>query len=265
VPPVLNAPAIADYWTSPRGQNTFSFSPGKTPYLRGSASGQYKSKKRRNATGFENPDQLSVPIRPHLFDAVEASGQQVDRKLKGKALETFMNDPARTFKVSSPKRTHWTTITGRIDENRGKSKLVAGHHPDASEVWNAGGHKQARYLNDAHNKLTSTYHGMEDEASSTASGSKAARYLSPRPNLGSDRSYYDPSHSGFTGGPWHTYTSQADQKMINYIEAKLTGAASTSASSADHQQALSALAYLKTNFDKALARQLLGIINKNGW
>jgi hypothetical protein len=53
--------------------------------------------------------------------------------------------------------------------------------------------------------------------------------------------------------------------MINYIEAKLNGAASTAASDPEYQRAVMELANLKTTYSSSLAKQLLGIIEKNNW
>jgi hypothetical protein len=53
--------------------------------------------------------------------------------------------------------------------------------------------------------------------------------------------------------------------MINYIEGKLNGAATTAASDPEYQRAVLELANLKTTYSSALVRQLLGIIEKKGW
>ena len=53
--------------------------------------------------------------------------------------------------------------------------------------------------------------------------------------------------------------------MVNYIEGKLNGAASTAASDPEYQRAVLELANLKTLYSSARAKELLGIIKKKGW
>ena len=53
--------------------------------------------------------------------------------------------------------------------------------------------------------------------------------------------------------------------MINYIEGKLNGVASTAASDPEYQRAVLELANLKTTYSSALVRQLLGTIEQKGW
>lgn len=155
----------------------------------------YKNKARRRAGGFVNPSHSAGTMLAHW----EAAGLTPPRP---GASETerrrhWMN-PKRHFRATSPGRSRSTTITGH-------SQGVLGHEPSASTHWNTEGHKHSRAVNQAYNKSTDAYHGIEKREWSDASGAHEPRYESPRPDKGSHPSYWDPDDPGFIGGPWSSW------------------------------------------------------------
>jgi hypothetical protein len=117
--------------------------------------------------------------------------------------------PERHFQTSEPDG----TPTEKIQNHKNG---VLGHLPDASSDWNNGGHKRSRKQNNQHNKETGTYHGIESRARSDASGSSAPGYRSPRPDIGSHRSHFDPTHPEFKSDvPWHTWKRVPGQQPGN--------------------------------------------------
>jgi hypothetical protein len=262
LPPAWNPPTIPDLWTSPRRQTTFSFSPGGHPYRRGAPTGKYAKHNRRKASGYDNPEQFHTNMLP-LWRAAALSPVP-STVTDDTQLRKWLKDPSRRLQVTSPGRSRTKVIKG-YKAGGTRSAVVLGHQPSAGAHFNVTGHTQPRPHNLTHNKSTGAYHGLEDATWSAASGASEPPYESPRPDRGSDPTFYNPSAPGFTGGPWHSYALESDQGMINYIEAKLNGAASTAASDPEYQRAVMELANLKTTYSSSLAKQLLGIIEKNNW
>jgi len=262
-PPTWNPPPIPDLWTSPRRQTTFSFSPGRDhPYRRGAPAGHYAGGNRRHAGGYDNPDQFHKNMLP-LWEAAALSPKP-SKVTNNTKLRIWLKKPKRRFRITSPGGSRTKDITGYQDGGT-RSAVVLGHQPSAGTHFNTSGHTQPRPDTLTHNKSLGAYHALEDASWSAASGSSEPAYESPRPDRGSHPTRYNPSEPGFTGGPWHSYAPESDPGMINYIEGKLNGAATTAASDPEYQRAVLELANLKTTYSSALVRQLLGIIEKKGW
>ena len=117
--------------------------------------------------------------------------------------------------------------------------------------------------NRAYNRQTSLYHGIEESSYSASSGHYDPAYESPRPDRSSHPTYYDPSSTGYTGGPWHSYTPLTDQDVINYLDGKLSGFQNST--DPLEQQAYAELLNLKANYTWKLADQLLSVISQEGW
>jgi hypothetical protein len=261
--PTWNPPPISNPWTSPRGGTTYSFSPGRDhPYRRGAASGKNAKKPRRKAAGYDNPKQFHTNMLP-LWKAAALSPIPTT-VTDDTSLRTWLKHDDRRFQVTSPGRTRTKTIKGYKDSGT-RSAVVLGHQPSAGTDFNATGHTRPRPQNLVHNTSTGAFHGLEDSTWSAASGSSEPAYESPRPDRGSDPTYYNPSTTGFTGGPWHSYAPEADQVMIGYIEGKLNAVATTAASDPEYLLAVAELGKLKTSYSATAARGLLGMIDKKGW
>src|ERR1700729_2532290 len=260
--PAWNPPAVSNYWTSPRGQTTLSFSPGGRPYRPGGPAGKYAGKNRRKAGGYDNPGQFHTNMLP-LWRAAALSPvpSAVTNDTK---LRVWLKKPKRRLQVTSPGRSRTKVIKG-YQAGGTRSAVVLGHQPSAGTHFNAPGHTQPRPSNFGHNRSLGAYHGLEDAGWSAASGASEPRDESPRPDRGSHPTFYDPSAAGFTGGPWPTYALESDQGMVNYIEAKLNAVATTAASDPEYQRAVIELANLKTTYTTALAKQLLGVIQQKNW
>jgi hypothetical protein len=261
--PTWNPPPISNPWTSPRGGTTYSFSPSRDhPYRRGAPSGKYATKPRRKAAGYDNPDQFHTNMLP-LWKAAALSPIPTT-VTDDTSLRKWLKDDDRRLQVTSPGRSRTKVIKGYKDSGT-RSAVVLGHQPSAGSHFNLTGHTQPRPQNLSHNKSTGAYHALEDASWSAASGSSEPPYESPRPDRGSDPTFYNPSTTGFTGGPWHSYALESDQAMIGYIEDKLNAVASTAGSDPEYQQAVTELGKLKTSFSATAARGLLGMIQKKGW
>lgn len=193
--------------SSRRGRNTSSSttpslvrrdtSPGGTLYEERAPGGRYSNSSRRQAAGYTNPSHDHSAMRP-LWQRAAASPEPP--QLSRAQQRAWLMDPNRRFRTTSPGGTDTGTITGH-------SNGVLGHQPSASTHWNTGGMNSTRASNLAHNRETSTYHGIEDRGRSDASGSSEPRYLSPGPSAGGHRSYWDRSDPGFArqGGPWRSW------------------------------------------------------------
>jgi hypothetical protein len=183
--------------------------------------------------------------------------------------EKWFKDPTRQYEVTTGFG-KTATITGYQQSGSTKSAVVLGHSASASTLFNVGGHGQApghtqpRSANYAFNQTIAPYHGLEDYIWSATSAQYDPPYNSPRPDQGSNRTYWDPTTPGYTGGPWHSYTKVPPLTMITYIENKLAGVPVVNRDS-DHQRAMIELAMLKSNFSQAHADQLLSMIKAKGW
>ena len=161
-------------------------------------------------------------------------------------------------------------ITGYKQAHANKSAVVLGHSTAASQLFNVGGHGQPaghtvpRGTNFAFNQTIVPFHGLEDYIWSAQSAKFDPKYLSPRPDLGSHPTYWDPTAQSYTGGPWHSYNRVPPLTMINYIDGKLAGVPAASRDG-DHQMAMIELAILKSNFTQSHADQLLAMIKMKGW
>jgi hypothetical protein len=178
-------------WTSPGG-TTRAQSPGGTRYRKWPPAGRYANKNRRYAAGLVNP--------PHRHSAMlrlwraAANTPPPPGASQAAQIRHFMK-PKRTFTVTSPGRSRTKRITGH-------KRAVLGHAPSASTYWNKSGHRVPRRYNLKHNRSADAYHGVEARDWSDASGASEPRYDSPRPDRGSDPSYWNEDHPDFQGGPW---------------------------------------------------------------
>ncbi len=155
---------------------------------------------RREASGFVNPSHQHANMRP-LFEKAAVSPVNSTRPLN-----EWLYSPSRRFYTHTPTHTQPPGIT------QGHSNTVMGHNPDAVSRWNDYGHQQPRTDNFTENRRASLYHGLEDRASSNASGGGTKeRYLSPSPTIGSHPSYFDVTHPDFNPrNPWSDHFRQPD-------------------------------------------------------
>ncbi|MHC5778216.1 hypothetical protein [Nostoc sp.] len=157
---------------------------------------------RRDASGFVNPGHKHSKMRP-LFENAAVSPRDHTRPL-----DDWLYSPSRRFFTHTPTHTQAPGIT------QGHSNTVMGHNPDAVSRWNTYGHKNPRKDNFDENRQTSFYHGLEDRASSNASGGATKEgYLSPSPTQGSHPSYFDVRHPDFNRrNPWENRFREPDGK-----------------------------------------------------
>lgn len=171
-------------------------SPGGRLYEAATPAGRYANSRNREAAGYTNPHHDHNAMLSLWRDA--AMSPPPPGVTKGsKAEKDWLMDPQRHFAA----RMRGSTTTVVI---RGHSAGVLGHDPSAGTHWNAVGMYQPREANLAHNKQTSTYHGIEPRKLSDASGSREVRYESPNPGRG-HRSYWDLTDPNYTGGPWPSW------------------------------------------------------------
>ena|GEM_PF-4423995 len=155
-----------------------------------------RKRARREAAGFDNPSHSHSNMMPHWR---EAALSPIPFRRGSKEERKHLMAANRRFATKRPDG----TSTGVI---RGHGKGVLGHYPDAAVVWNSGAHKRVRAINAEHNRRTDTYHGIESREYSNASGASAPGYISPRPDLGSHPSYWNPQDPNFDPQvPWHTW------------------------------------------------------------
>lgn len=156
---------------------------------------------RREAYGYVNPAHSHGNMIPHFRNAAVSP---VPRNLNPRQERRHLMGGGRHFRTSSP----GGTDTGVV---RGHGGTVLGHQPSAGEDWNREGHRRSSTANRAHNRRTSTYHGLESRARSDASGAHDPRYQSPRPSRGSHPSYYHVNNANFQGGfgPYYESTSNS--------------------------------------------------------
>ncbi len=155
---------------------------------------------RRVAGGYKNPPHEHGNMLPLYKDAA-LSPQPQNRKEKD-----WLMSPNRRFNTYTP------THTQPPKEVKGHENTVMGHAPDAVTHWNQTGHTQSRAANSQHNRETSSYHGLEDRASSDASGGATTeRYRSPSPSIGSHESHYNVKHPNFNPKvPWKNRLRKPD-------------------------------------------------------
>jgi hypothetical protein len=221
-------------------------------------------KDRRTPAGFKNPKQDAKPMRP-LWEASALSPPPATNMSHGDFMD-WVQDKNRRLRVWSPTRTRSKDITGYQIPGQTKSAVVLGHKVGASTVWNQGGHKRRRSENQAYNKTTAAYHGLEDYIWSAQSGHKEPPYTSPRPDKGSHRSHFDDTDVDYSGGgPWRSYKPFSEQDTIAFISGRLTAQSALAGTDGEYDRAVIELANLQTTFSKSLARQLIGVIDKRGW
>jgi hypothetical protein len=257
-------------WESPGGKNSYSLSPGGTAYQPGAMKqGQFGNYPNRVAAGFVNPGQFDVAMLPLWRNAVVGP---MPTGMNYNAEVTWLQDPLREFMVRDSFTTskkikgyQRTTTKGKV-----RSAVVLGHSTSAGELFNLGGHgqppghKRPRQDNLDFNQTIDPFHGLEDYRWSSKSAKFDPRYVPPRPDLDSDRTYWDPNDANFTGGPWHSYNRVADAAMISYIEAKLVKVPKPKQDS-DWERARIELALLRTDFTNARVGELLSTIKTKGW
>jgi Domain of unknown function (DUF4157) len=249
---IQSAASIPDYWTSPRGQTKYSLTPTtRRLYRQGPPGGKNARKTRREASGMVNPSHSHTNMLP-LWEAAALS----PKPAKGVTKKWLMSPNRRFSVVHSPRRTSRTTITGH-------SQGVLGHDTSAGSHFNLDRHMHVIKDNRAYNRQMNLYHGIEESRYSASSGHYDPAYESPRPDRSSHPTYYDPSSTGYTGGPWHSYAPQTDQDVIDYLDGKLSGF-QTSTDPLE-LQAYEELVNLKGTYNWGLAEKLLSVIKQQGW
>ncbi len=186
---------------SSTGRASRAQSPGGSTYRRRSPSGSHRRSTRRRAAGYENPAHMHPAMRPHWRDAAVSPPPP---GLRGRAEREYYEDPSRRYREISPNGTEYRFT--------GHSGGVLGHGESAGANWNRVGNTRSRRDNLAYNRQTSSYHGIEERGRSDASGHREQRYASPRPDLGSNRQFWDRDHPNFNsqgGGPWHSWEREA--------------------------------------------------------
>jgi len=170
---------------------------GGTLYEERPPGGRYSGSTRRHAAGYDNPTHEHSAMLP-LWRRAAVSPEPAG--LSRTEQREWLMDSNRRFRATTPGGTSTGTITGH-------SNGVLGHAPSASTRWNTGGMNDTRASNFAHNRETSTYHGIEDRGRSDASGASEPRFRSPGPSAGGHRSYWDRGDPGFPrqGGPWSSW------------------------------------------------------------
>lgn len=155
---------------------------------------------RRAAGGYKNPPHSHSNMLP-LYKNAALSPQPSNRKEKD-----WLMSPSRRFNTYTPTHTQPPKIV------KGHKNTVMGHAPDAVTHWNTNGHTQSRKANLQHNRETSSYHGLEDRASSDASGGATKeQYRSPSPSIGSHESHYNVKHPDFNPKvPWKNRLRKPD-------------------------------------------------------
>ncbi|GAB3568652.1 RHS repeat-associated core domain-containing protein [Amycolatopsis endophytica] len=164
---------------------------------------------RRDAAGYDNPSHDHSKMLPLWQDAAKSPipiDPKTGKDIEGKQLKDWLMDKNRRFDTKEPGDPGYAGLPQ--NEIKGHGKGVLGHEPSASTHWNShGGMQSTRQDNFEHNRETSTYHGIEERSRSDASGSSEEPYLSPRPDNGADRSFWDRGDPRFPdqGGPWHSW------------------------------------------------------------
>jgi hypothetical protein len=180
-------------------------SPGGTAYQQNPP--PKPKKDRREAAGYKNPSHDHDNMIPLWRDAALSpipfpQGSQQEK--------THLMDSQRHFRTRTPNGT-------RTEDIQDHSNGILGHKPDASEDWNNHGHKRSRAENSAHNRETTTYHGIETKARSNQSGSSAQRYMIPDPTTGSHPSHWKTTDPGFKNDvPWPTWTPVSTQNNSSH-------------------------------------------------
>jgi hypothetical protein len=175
-------------------------SPGGTTYEQTTQPRPKKDK--REAAGYKNPPHNHDNMIPLWRDAA-LSPIPFPQGSQQEAIHLM--DSQRHFRTRTPNGT-------RTEDIQDHSNGILGHKPDASEDWNTHGHKRTRAQNSAHNRETSTYHGIETKARSNQSGSSAQRYMVPDPTTGSHPSHWKTTDPGFKDDvPWPTWTPVSTQ------------------------------------------------------
>ncbi|WP_431873250.1 RHS repeat-associated core domain-containing protein [Amycolatopsis sacchari] len=175
------------------GGRLYDQSPGGTWYQQLSPAGKNKDKKNRVAAGMKNPPWHHGNMLPMWQNALV---NQPPPGLKGPKLKEWMDKHGQYQSVHQD---------GTPDRIISRPEGVMGHNKAAGTYWNETGHKLPFSENQKYNKQASSYHGIEYEKSSAATGSREDRYNAPTPGQGSNKMYYNRNDPRFIGGPWPSY------------------------------------------------------------
>ena len=150
----------------------------------------------RSTYGYSNPDNTSTEglkiIRKSLIielDPTSPTGYKYNYAPGKENNLNYLQTEARFKCQRTPKILKW-------------GEFHMGHHPEgASEHWNRIGHTQTKQDNNKWNKDDNNYWGVEDAATSQATGGGTDRYLIPGPpdHPDSHPMWWDPNHPDYAG------------------------------------------------------------------